>query len=326
MTNVADSEDRVSGILKNDGERMIPEFHQSTLIYAEHIQRYLALEGVCAGKKVLDIASGSGYGTQILGGFASEVIGVDISGEAIQYARIHYNSETVEFRQGSCSYIPIEDNSVDVVVSFETIEHLDDYVTFLDEIQRVLSPDGICIISTPNDIESPPENHFHIHEFKYEELDSLLKERFAFVESYFQTSFKGIYLSKLSEAVETGSQKVEVQNFAPIEPDRVLYFFFICSNEKPVTEILSTFAIGEHLSGRDDNAFMAAKNAEILRAGDRLWEQEKSLDSLTVKNIELDSTNIELDSANRKLTSDLEAILTSPSYRLVLRIRKLLKR
>src|ERR1019366_4533556 len=131
-------------------------------------------------------ASGSGYGSALLGTQAKKVYGVDIDKEAIIYAKKNYQSKIVEFILGDGVKIPLEENSVDVVVSFETIEHIEHYEAFMDEVSRVLKKDGLFILSTPNDVEFPETNHFHIHEFERKELEKLVRRYFKNNKAYYQ--------------------------------------------------------------------------------------------------------------------------------------------
>lgn len=148
--------------LENDYERMVPEYHEGKLIYAEHVTRYLAAQSVVKDKVVLDIASGSGYGTKILAESAKFVYGVDVNEAAVNYSKKKYASKNIEYLVGDGESIPLKDNSVDVVITFETIEHIKNYSKFLDEVARVLKPDGLAIVSTPNDLEFAEGNHFSL--------------------------------------------------------------------------------------------------------------------------------------------------------------------
>ena len=96
--------------LVNDGERMIPEFHGENLFYTEHLQRYEKTKSLVENKVVLDIASGSGYGTQMIAQSAKFVFGVDVSDDAVRYARSNYQSDNISFITGSGTNIPLEDN------------------------------------------------------------------------------------------------------------------------------------------------------------------------------------------------------------------------
>lgn len=139
--------------LQDTGERMIPGFHGRTIMYAEHMTRYIAAQELSDGKVVLDIAAGSGYGTNILAQKAKKAYGVDVSPDAIKYAQENYGAKNIEFLVGDAEEIPLPDKSVDLVITFETIEHVKNYKKFLSEISRVLKEDGLAIVSTPNDEE-----------------------------------------------------------------------------------------------------------------------------------------------------------------------------
>src|ERR1700694_2221819 len=105
-----------------DGERFVPgEMHGN--IEFEHRHRYLFASQLVSGKAVLDIACGEGYGSALLAKSARRVIGVDIAERAVEHAKQRYQAENLEFATGSCAAIPLGDGAVDVVVSFETIEH-----------------------------------------------------------------------------------------------------------------------------------------------------------------------------------------------------------
>ena len=131
------------------GERYLPEV--KGMIELEHYHRYLFSLPFCKNKTVLDIASGEGYGTYLLSQQSKKIIGVDIDKDAIGHAKNKYEiCENITFIHGSCLDIPVSKNSIDVVVSFETIEHIYEHEIFLREIKRVLKKDGILVISTPD--------------------------------------------------------------------------------------------------------------------------------------------------------------------------------
>jgi len=134
--------------LPRTGERLIPTCRGQVLY--EHLHRYALAVALAPGKRVLDIACGEGYGSNLLAGVSKYVIGVDIAPEVIAHAKHAYPRKNLLFREGSCLNIPVEDRSVDLVVSFETIEHLDNHEQFLREIKRVLSDGGALIISSPD--------------------------------------------------------------------------------------------------------------------------------------------------------------------------------
>lgn len=170
------------------GERFIPGMPGT--IEVEHMHRYALAIPLAKGKCVLDVASGEGYGSHLLAASAESVIGVDISLEAIEHAKLRYSAGNLEYRQGSCTALPLVDNSVDLVVSFETIEHHDQHQEMLDEIARVLRPNGLLLISSPNkktysDIPGT-NNQFHVKELYLNEFMSLLNQNFSHIAVYGQ--------------------------------------------------------------------------------------------------------------------------------------------
>ncbi len=156
---------------------------------AFHTARYVYACEFVAGRRVLDIACGTGYGSELLNkqGQAKEVIGVDISYEAVGYAARRHNSANTRFIAGSATEIPLPDNSVDVVVSFETIEHIPEDEQVVSEFARVLVPGGMLLISTPNDwpLEIAP---FHTNVYDRASFQRLLELRFSILRLLNQNS------------------------------------------------------------------------------------------------------------------------------------------
>lgn len=164
--------------LTDTGERMIPA-HTSLPVFWEHVERYRFASEYVRGKDVLDIACGTGYGSAgLLRAGAQSVIGMDISADAVAYARETYG---VDARLGNAEAIELPDAAVDVVVSFETIEHVPQPTRFLDECVRILRPGGTAVISTPNQVVYDrliDHNEFHCSEMPVEEFEKHLRSRF----------------------------------------------------------------------------------------------------------------------------------------------------
>src|SRR6478672_7942172 len=132
-------------MLQNENDERLETFGiNSTSI--EHLHRYAITMALVKGKTVLDIACGEGYGTYFLAQNATNILGVDIDAPTIQKAKQKYIRPNLEFRAGSALAIPEKDNSFDVVVSFETLEHVVEHGTMMGEIKRVLKPKGMLII------------------------------------------------------------------------------------------------------------------------------------------------------------------------------------
>ncbi|MRG53982.1 methyltransferase domain-containing protein [Phyllobacterium sp. SYP-B3895] len=162
------------------GERFITD--RTGEIEFEHHHRYLFATQFCDGMDVLDIASGEGYGSYLLSQVAKSVIGVDIDPNVVSHARRAYGSARLGFDVGSCQSIPLSAGSVDVVVSFETLEHINQHSAFLDEVKRVLRPGGLFVLSTPDrQVYSSPgkqQNPFHQLELSHQEFETLLSKYF----------------------------------------------------------------------------------------------------------------------------------------------------
>ena len=160
----------------------------------EHYHRYLFAVQFCHGRDVLDIASGEGYGSMLLSGIARSVIGIDIDPATVAHANKAYGRDNLKFSEGACSKIPLADKSVDVVVSFETIEHIEEHDAFLGEVRRVLRPSGCVVISTPDrDVYGKPEepNPFHVRELAKAEFHDLLTRYFPNIEVGSQKTLAG---------------------------------------------------------------------------------------------------------------------------------------
>ena len=176
--------------LPMDGERYIPEMPAE--IELEQLHRYALALQLCAGKIVLDIASGEGYGSYLMSTSAKAVFGVDISEEAIRHSQSKYTEKNLKFMVGTCSELPLKDGSVDLVVSFETIEHHDQHEEMMLEISRVLTPDGVLLISSPDkenySCMPATHNHFHVKELYRYEFEGLLNKYFENVAVYGQSA------------------------------------------------------------------------------------------------------------------------------------------
>ncbi|HTX99639.1 MAG TPA: methyltransferase domain-containing protein [Bacteroidota bacterium] len=222
------------------GERFVPELKGQ--IAHEHFHRYAVAREFVAGKSVLDIASGEGYGSYFLAAKAASVTGVDIAGETVRHAGIRYGHQSnLRFMQGSCDAIPCPDRTFDVVVSFETIEHIADQEGFLREVKRVLKEDGVFLVSTPNREVyakgSPANNPFHVREVSLDEFQSKLKVQFPSVSLFGQRLALGSHVWPLEagEHVDWRSyikegREIRISTDAPFEPE---YFLAVCSSSEP---------------------------------------------------------------------------------------------
>ena len=188
------------------GERFIPCADLGQEIAIEHLQRYRAILDLAAGKTVLDAASGAGYGSRILAERARLVCGVEIDPEAVAQAQERYGDANLCFVQGSASFFPFPAGTFDLIVSFETIEHLPEETQrqFLLEIKRVLKVDGILVMSTPDRriYSDLPDYHneFHRKEFYREEFAAFLADGFSHVQFLEQAAVLAYFIATGKEA------------------------------------------------------------------------------------------------------------------------------
>lgn len=167
-------------------EGFLPE-HTERNAYKYQVSRYEFAARYVRGKEVLDVATGTGYGADVLMriGEATSVTGVDRSDEAIAYAVSHYGAAGSDFIVGDALRLPFLDDRFDVVVSIETLEHIVDQQSFLDELARVLREDGTLILSTPNK-KYDPRNKFHVAPLATVEFLKILRPRFLDVQTFGQ--------------------------------------------------------------------------------------------------------------------------------------------
>ncbi len=225
--------------MKFTGERFIPdEKLVNDEIGYEHLHRYYAASVMVKGKSVLDIACGEGYGTNILAGQATFVAGVDIDNESIQHASSQYaaHRENLLFKCGGAEAIPFDDKTFEVVVSFETIEHLDPeaQLSFMNEIKRVLRPGGILIISTPDKKNYSDryrhKNEFHLREFYKPEFIAFLKMNFSEV-TLFDQGYE--IVSIISNAESEQQEKINLYKWSDTGKETIIdrkYMIAIASN------------------------------------------------------------------------------------------------
>lgn len=173
--------------LEFTGERIVPGKTVEPL-FCEHEERYVFAGAYVKDKDVLDVACGSGVGTAYLhAAGARSVRGLDIDPQAVAFAAARYPG--CEFAVCNATELCMADNSVDVVVSFETIEHIHDQPRFIAECRRVLRPGGIFICSTPNSrlTSLRSANEFHVREIPLAEFKTLVAAGFGEQEFYSQS-------------------------------------------------------------------------------------------------------------------------------------------
>lgn len=164
------------------GERYHPEVPRE-MAY-EHWHRYAFASGLARGRHVLDAACGEGYGAALLARSAASVLGMDVSAATIAHAAARYAAPNLRFQCGDVlALTQVDAGSLDLIVSFETLEHLESHDALLAGFARALKPDGLLIISTPDkhaytDLTGEVNPH-HVRELYRDEFESLLARHFA---------------------------------------------------------------------------------------------------------------------------------------------------
>lgn len=244
------------------GERLVPGVYGK--IAVEHLHRYAICLDFVKGKKVLDIASGEGYGSNLLSKYAQKVIGVDISQNAVDHANNKYSSKNLRFQVGSVLDIPCEPEVFDVVVSFETLEHISDHRKMIAEVKRALKSDGLLIISTPEkSVYSDQANYsnpYHEKELYEEEFVQILSDQFQFIQLGYQKFLKGSFIQVLdsidNQVKFFGGDFNEIQQQKNLNQE---YLIAICSNIQIEQPLTTTFFNGEQLKKNEMEGLISTR-------------------------------------------------------------------
>lgn len=292
----------MSSALPFTGERFTPECAGG--IWYEHWHRYVMVSAWVKGKVVLDAACGEGYGSAFLAEHAERVIGVDVSPSAVAHARSKYTGKTnLEYVEASATAIPLSDASVDMVVSFETIEHLQEQEAMLAEFRRVLRPDGVLVLSAPNrpvySEEQNYRNEFHVREHDRTELAMLLSANFAKTRWFGQRlQFNSVMWNLENTPEAYASSAAIAMDAAKLKPagwmPEPMYFLTVSGGEAaslPAADSLSLFADTEssvlkqyeqlmawQWQARDHIARLEAQVTQLtLSSADQLAERDRAL-------------------------------------------------
>jgi SAM-dependent methyltransferase len=221
--------------LEATGERFVPDEQHGQVVHAEHLVRYLVAAQLAPSRRVLDAACGEGYGSALLATTAESVTGVDIDEHTLSHARSRHPGP--DFVAADVRELPFEDGSFDLVVCFETIEHVPDPETVLDELRRVMAATGLLLVSTPNKHQYLVENKFHEREFFHEEFVALLEARLEHVQILLQHNWLTSAVLAPPLAGEASGERpleAELRKVAGIEAGAELYTLALCgSGELP---------------------------------------------------------------------------------------------
>jgi SAM-dependent methyltransferase len=173
--------------LELTGERTLPDIPAENYWFQRHLAVYEWIGARTIGLRVLDMACGEGYGSEVLSRSAASVVGVDANPEAHEHARLRYRRQNLSFARGVVENFG-EPGAYDAVVFLQTIEHVQDPAGVLRHFQSLLAPGGVAYVSTPNVLTLAPQgqprsdNPWHVREYRAEEFRALCQEAFPEVE------------------------------------------------------------------------------------------------------------------------------------------------
>ena len=275
---------------QSTGERLLTGYYDKYTI--EHLHRYGLAATMAKDMDVLDIACGEGYGSNFLASVANSVFGVDIDSGTVEHAASKYVAPNLKFVVGSADCIPLESASVDLVVSFETLEHHSRHEEMYAEIKRVLRPNGVLIISTPDKYYfsdlTGHRNAYHVKELYVEEFSALNKRYFRNVEMY--------------------SQKVMLGSLILPHQSRKCSFSIMTGDHSQINSHRSSPAPTYHIC--------LASDAELIDLGCSIFDGERvfnEIEALLARSLQGIS---QLESNLRSLQKTTSDLKMSASYRL----------
>jgi len=285
------------------GERFIPGQGGARIAY-EHLHRYYLALRWAKGRRVLDVAAGTGYGAALLAGVAQWVWGVDIDAGSVRHGQKSCIAANLDFLQGDAVRLPVRSRSMDFVVGFEVLEHVERQEDLVAEMARVVVPDGIVLLSTPNRAAYSDARHyrnpFHVREFYRDEFLALLGRHFSFIRLMEQQVRAGSLVSS-RESAEAEAEVIarSVGNSPPSDP---MYFLALCSpgsSGATLPEASAFLDVGDGLL-READGEIARLNREMQEAIDRRDQVIRDLQSQMAAEIAA------RDELVRRLQADIE--------------------
>jgi SAM-dependent methyltransferase len=170
-----------------DGERTLPDVPEENYWFRRHLAVYEWVAAQVAGRRVIDMASGEGYGAAVLAARAAAVVGVEANPGAFEHARLRYRRANLRFER---SMVEVYAEPCDAIVFLQTIEHVRDPGAVLEHFAAMLTPGGAVFVSTPNVLTLAPPgaersgNPWHLREYRPEEFRDLCAAHFRHVELY----------------------------------------------------------------------------------------------------------------------------------------------
>jgi SAM-dependent methyltransferase len=304
-------------------ERFDPAAMHGTLLEAEHLARYWWASRFVSDKRVLDAGCGTAYGTEILArAGASEVVGVDIDPGIVEAAR-ERGGVDVSFEVADARDLPFANDAFDVVVCFEVIEHVEDPESILDELRRVLRPDGFAAVSSPNRDVYPPGNPHHKHEFLPDELARALESRFKHVRLVRQHDWLGSGVLEDDVFASEGEPlDAVVRKAVGQTPGEELYTLALATDtELPSTEPYLV------LTSTADAKWWQEKLAELLRSHEALTRRliierteradlDAKIAETHAENLDLEARLAQAEAQNLDLNAAIRSMQSTRVWRL----------
>jgi 2-polyprenyl-3-methyl-5-hydroxy-6-metoxy-1,4-benzoquinol methylase len=170
-----------------DGERTLPDVPEENYWFRRHVAVYEWVAARVAGRRVIDMATGEGYGADLLAARAASVVGVEANPDAFEHARLRFGRANLRFER---SMVEVYAEPCDAIVFLQTIEHVQDAGAVLEHFKAMLAPGGLVFVSTPNVLTLAPPgeersgNPWHVREYRPDEFAALCAARFVHVELY----------------------------------------------------------------------------------------------------------------------------------------------
>jgi SAM-dependent methyltransferase len=311
------------------GERCVPWTPEIPVAY-EHYHRYLWAAPMVSGRRVLDLASGEGFGAAILADGAESVIGVDLDEPTVEHSRRNYEAPNLSFRIASALDLSeFEPGSFDAVVAFEMIEHVDDHARLIAEIDRVLAAEGILILSTPDRVmysdAEGQSNPFHRRELTEAELRELLGRHFAHVALWGQRTTSGSRISALDGVGTEAAQAVFIErsgdSWRPSGEPTPVYLVAVASHstvsaQPPLESNLADYGL----------EMVAAKEGELVESRRATAEAEAAA---SAAGAELESLRAEAEALRAEAAAaraESEALRATSARGIAIRIYRRLRR
>ena len=292
------------------GERVVPGKVDPDLLN-EHLCRYHFACPLVEGRFALDVGCGTGYGTAVLARSARRVLALDVSAESVAFAKENYAAPNVDFLVSDCRQIPLGAETVDAAVCFEVIEHLAEQTSLLQEIRRVLRPDGVLVISTPNRIyyteERKETNPFHVREFDFDEFLAFLKGSFSQVEMTFQNHVASLYVGNPRQQRPLRS---EMGQHSEVDLERSSHYFVaVCSNspgDQGCDPLVYLPASANLLRDRDKHIRSQAER--IQKLDERVLQQQQEYDAQSQWCLQLNQQMLERTDWAQRLEQRIQAL------------------